>query len=265
MFGVSGVDGAGPIWHDFMEEVLKGRPVRNFQRPDGVVEVEVCESSGLLATPYCPRRKRELFIAGTEPMEYDNTYIPFQIDAATGLLWAPGCQGPMVERVYRILPPEAREWGRRNGIPEPPTETCRPIGDAGQVAIRNSQLAIRNSQFALAITKPHPNSTFALTSELPLVFQKIEVAAQVGDALAEVGRARQVLVITHLPQIAARASHHVTVAKRAKGGIATADVAALGGRERVDELARMLGDAGDPMAMRHAKEMLKKGRASVGA
>ena len=85
-----------------------------------------------------------------------------------------------------------------------------------------------------------------------------EVAAQVGDALAKVSRVRQVLVITHLPQIAARASHHIAIAKRAKGGIATADVTALDGQERIDELARMLGDAGDPMAVKHAKEMLRR-------
>lgn len=177
---VTGITGAGPIWHAFMEEVLKGKPVRNFQRPDGVIEVEVCESSGLLATPYCPRRKWEVFIAGTEPTEYDDTYLPVQIDATTGLLWTPGCQGPMVEHVYRILPPEAKEWGRRNGIPEPPTEVCQPTTDSEQAAIRNSRFAIRDSQFALVITSPHPNSTFGLTSELPLAFQKIEVAARAG-------------------------------------------------------------------------------------
>ncbi|MFQ6046881.1 MAG: DNA repair protein RecN, partial [Gemmatimonadales bacterium] len=98
-----------------------------------------------------------------------------------------------------------------------------------------------------------------------LVFDEVdqgiggEVAAQVGEALSHVSRTRQVLVITHLPQIAARASHHVRVAKRARGGIATADVTALEGQRRVDELARMLGDAGDKTAVRHARELLKKG------
>lgn len=85
-----------------------------------------------------------------------------------------------------------------------------------------------------------------------------EVAAQVGDALWQVGRARQVLVITHLPHIAARAAHHLRVAKRPRGGIATADVAVLQDEGRIQELARMLGDAGDPVVVQHARELLKK-------
>lgn len=90
-----------------------------------------------------------------------------------------------------------------------------------------------------------------------------EVAVQVAGALTEVARSRQVLVITHLPHIAAQAAHHVSVAKRAKGGIATADIRVLNGDDRVEELARMLGDAGDPVAVRHAQEMLKRRQVAV--
>jgi DNA repair protein RecN (Recombination protein N) len=61
-----------------------------------------------------------------------------------------------------------------------------------------------------------------------------------------------VLVITHLPAIAARADHHLLVAKRTRGGIATSDVTAIHGEDRVAELARMLGDADGEAARRHA-------------
>ncbi len=97
-----------------------------------------------------------------------------------------------------------------------------------------------------------------------LVFDEVdqgiggEVALQVGDALGQVAESRQVLVITHLPQIAARATHHLAVAKRPRGGVATADVTVLRGKERVQELARMLGDAGDPVVRQHAAELLRK-------
>ena len=63
-----------------------------------------------------------------------------------------------------------------------------------------------------------------------LVFDEVdqgiggEVGAQVGAALAEVAERHQVLVITHLPQIAARADRHLVVSKEARGGIATSDV-----------------------------------------
>lgn len=97
-----------------------------------------------------------------------------------------------------------------------------------------------------------------------LVFDEVdqgigaEVAIQVADALRQVAASRQVLVITHLPQIAARAEHHIVVSKRAKGGIATADMRVVQGEERATEIARMLGDPDDPVVKRHAMELLKK-------
>jgi DNA repair protein RecN (Recombination protein N) len=80
----------------------------------------------------------------------------------------------------------------------------------------------------------------------------------VGEALAEVGKRHQVLVITHLPQIAARADRHLVVSKRARGGLATSDVAAIHGEDRVAELARMLGDPDADTARRHALAMLNR-------
>ncbi len=97
-----------------------------------------------------------------------------------------------------------------------------------------------------------------------LVFDEVdqgigaEVGTRVADALREVGQSRQVLVITHLPQIAAAAGHHLAVAKRARGGIATSDVRVLSGDDRMEEVARMLGDAEDPVVRRHAVELLRK-------
>lgn len=97
-----------------------------------------------------------------------------------------------------------------------------------------------------------------------LVFDEVdqgiggEVANQVGDALREVSARKQVLVITHLPQIAARATRHLCVAKKPEGGVATADVRILSGEDRVKELARMLGSAEDPVVRRHASDLLKK-------
>ena len=99
-----------------------------------------------------------------------------------------------------------------------------------------------------------------------LVFDEVdqgiggETGAQVGSALAEVAERHQVLVITHLPQIAARADGHLVVSKRAKGGIATSDVQVLVGEDRIQELARMLGDAEGDAARRHAQALLRKER-----
>jgi DNA repair protein RecN (Recombination protein N) len=97
-----------------------------------------------------------------------------------------------------------------------------------------------------------------------LVFDEVdqgiggEVGVRVGEALARVaGSARQALVITHLPQIAVYADHHLVVAKGSKGGIATSDVRVATGEARTKEIARMLGDADMETALRHAAELLR--------
>ena len=95
-----------------------------------------------------------------------------------------------------------------------------------------------------------------------LVFDEVdqgiggETGAAVGAALADVAAGHQVLVITHLPQIAARADRHLAVSKLARGGMATSTVDVLHGEDRVGELARMLGDAEGDAARRHAHALL---------
>jgi DNA repair protein RecN (Recombination protein N) len=79
----------------------------------------------------------------------------------------------------------------------------------------------------------------------------------VADALAQVGKRHQVLVITHLPPIAARADRHLLVSKKAKGGLATSDVEVIDGEDRVTELARMLGDPDADTARQHALALLR--------
>jgi DNA repair protein RecN (Recombination protein N) len=83
------------------------------------------------------------------------------------------------------------------------------------------------------------------------------LAAVVADKLGAAARRGQVLCVTHLPQIAARADHHVRVDKTVRGGRSRAAASALTGAERVDEVARMLaGDAVTETARRHARELL---------
>ena len=95
-----------------------------------------------------------------------------------------------------------------------------------------------------------------------LVFDEVDqgiggaTGTQVADALARVARQRQVLVITHLPQIAARAQHHIRITKQEDGSMATADVEVLAGEKRIAEIARMLGDPNDPVLRQHAQELL---------
>lgn len=96
-----------------------------------------------------------------------------------------------------------------------------------------------------------------------LIFDEVDagiggkVGLMVGDAMRRVAGHHQVFAITHLPQIAARAHHHMVVSKGAKGGVTTADIAVVEGASRVHEIARLLG--GDPesqLSRDHAAELL---------
>jgi DNA repair protein RecN (Recombination protein N) len=84
-------------------------------------------------------------------------------------------------------------------------------------------------------------------------------AIAVGRALAEVARHKQVLVVTHLPQVAAHADNHLGVTKRDDGASTTATVRVLDRGERVEELARMLSGSPDSETAReHARELLDR-------
>jgi DNA repair protein RecN (Recombination protein N) len=105
-----------------------------------------------------------------------------------------------------------------------------------------------------------------------LVFDEVDagiggrVGLQVGETMRRVATDHQVFAITHLPQIAARAHHHILVSKAARGGVTAADVGVLEGEARVTEVARMLG--GDPeseLSRAHAAELLSSAEAEAPA
>lgn len=110
-------------------------------------------------------------------------------------------------------------------------------------------------------------TALAGVDEIPcLVFDEIdagvggEVAHRVAERLGSVADRHQVFVITHLPQIAARADAHYRVEKSQAGGRAATRVRLLEGDERVSEVARMLGgDPGSDVSRRHARELLETG------
>ncbi|MHB1786777.1 MAG: DNA repair protein RecN, partial [Acidimicrobiales bacterium] len=96
-----------------------------------------------------------------------------------------------------------------------------------------------------------------------LVFDEVdagiggEAALAVGRALAELAHRHQVLVVTHLPQVAAFADSQVSVTKSEVGGRTLAEARTLSGPDRVVELSRMLsGQPGSAKARDHAKELL---------
>jgi membrane carboxypeptidase/penicillin-binding protein len=190
MLGVSGVSGAGPIWRDVMEMAHKGLPAARFGQPNGLVRAEVCIDSGLLPTQWCTRRRSELFIAGTEPVEFDTVYQPAAVDRCRGGMAGPETAPECVEqRVLRVYPPELREWALAQGIGDP----LSVIGD--RLAVASEQLvaasgsqaqpATRDLQPAtLTLISPDPNSVFRLSAGMPGELQQVRLAARpLGAAL----------------------------------------------------------------------------------
>jgi 1A family penicillin-binding protein len=164
MIEVSGISGAGPIWNEFMRRVLRGQPELEFPVPDGLVRAEVCATSGLLPTPLCPKTRWEWFIDGTVPTAYDSFYQLFTLDRRTGLLADDTTPAEDREdRVYLVLPPEARDWAKRQGIPEPPV---------GAQIVGGADIPAR-------LLSPDPYTTFQLTPLLPEDLQRIRLTVAV--------------------------------------------------------------------------------------
>ena len=80
-------------------------------------------------------------------------------------------------------------------------------------------------------------------------------ALDVGARLARLARHAQVLVVTHLPQVAAYADRHLVIHKSDDGQVTTSGVTALDEDARLVELARMMAGAHTEVAVRHAREL----------
>ena len=105
-----------------------------------------------------------------------------------------------------------------------------------------------------------------------MVFDEVDsgvggkAAVEIGRRLARLARHTQVLVVTHLPQVAAFADTHLVVTKDAHGAITASSVTRVAGAQRERELARMLaGQEDSDHALAHAAELLALGEAEVRA
>ncbi len=134
-----------------------------------------------------------------------------------------------------------------------PGATPKPIGkvaSGGELSRISLAIAVTTSELGEAST---------------LIFDEVDsgvggaVAETVGRLMHKLGQDRQVLAVTHLPQVAACADHHLVVAKRRDKQATTSTVTALAQDTRVAEVARMLGgERLSETTMAHAREMLQQ-------
>ena len=130
--------------------------------------------------------------------------------------------------------------------------TPRPVGkvaSGGELSRIALAIAVTTSQLGQAPT---------------LIFDEVDsgiggaVAQTVGNLMRQLGQDRQVLAVTHLPQVAACADHHLFVSKVQDGQGTASEVRAIDPEARVQELARMLGgDKLSDASLAHAREMLQ--------
>jgi DNA repair protein RecN (Recombination protein N) len=128
-----------------------------------------------------------------------------------------------------------------------PAKPLRAIASSGEIA--RVMLALK--------------TVLAAEDEIPvLIFDEVdanvggETANAVGEKMKQIAAKRQVLCITHLPQVAAPADAHYVVTKQVKHGRTLSEITLLDKKSRVTELARMLGGQSDA-ARKHAEALLK--------
>ncbi|MFO7697510.1 MAG: transglycosylase domain-containing protein [Anaerolineae bacterium] len=127
--GAAGVRTAAPLWQKIMIYLHEGKPVEQFERPDGIVTASVDAVSGKLPTEYTPSTREEVFIAGTVPTEHDDIHVPFQIDRTTGQIATPYCPPENIDTVvFTVFPPDAADWVAEQGLQQPPVELCSAHG-----------------------------------------------------------------------------------------------------------------------------------------
>jgi DNA repair protein RecN (Recombination protein N) len=133
-----------------------------------------------------------------------------------------------------------------------PGSTPRPVGkvaSGGELSRIALAIAVTTSQLGTAQT---------------LIFDEVDsgvggaVAETVGRLMKQLGIDRQVLAVTHLPQVAACADHHLVVSKHNDAQGTASQVNSLGADARVNEIARMLGgEKISEATLAHAREMLQ--------
>ncbi len=158
---------------------------------------------------------------------------------------------------------------RLEALPEPAQSGLEDVhflvaGHAGSTPRAVGKVASGGelSRIALAIAV----TTSRLGTAQTLIFDEVDsgvggaVAETVGRLMKQLGVDRQVLAVTHLPQVAACADHHLVVSKKTQDKGTVSTVAPVTGEQRVGEIGRMLGGeklSGTTLA--HAKEMLQSG------
>ncbi|HKQ58543.1 MAG TPA: DNA repair protein RecN, partial [Candidatus Eisenbacteria bacterium] len=191
------------------------------------------------ATQWGPRVTRELV-----PLGLPHATIAFEVESAAGADERPPAQG---------LDQVALRFTANPGEPPRPLQKIASGGELSRVMLALKSVLQEQDRVDL------------------LLFDEVDsgiggaVAQAVGERLRRLSRHRQIICVTHLPMIAALASHHLRVTKSVAGGRTLARVEPVEGESRIAELARMLaGERVTETTRRQARELLEAAPARAG-
>ncbi|MBV6402848.1 MAG: Monofunctional biosynthetic peptidoglycan transglycosylase [Anaerolineales bacterium] len=110
------------LWNALMQVASQNLPAEDWSLPAGVSVINVCDPSGMLPTSDCPNVVNEVFLQGNEPVQADNMYRKYAINRETGLLATVFTLPQLIEeRVYLVVPSDARAWAESAGVAIPPS------------------------------------------------------------------------------------------------------------------------------------------------
>ncbi|HET9906293.1 MAG TPA: hypothetical protein VFQ23_06620, partial [Anaerolineales bacterium] len=110
------------LWNALMQTASQNLPGDGWAVPADVSVINVCDPSGMLPTTDCPNLVSEVFLNGNEPVQPDAMYRRFAINRETGFLATVFTLPQLVEdRVYFVVPADARSWAESAGVEIPPT------------------------------------------------------------------------------------------------------------------------------------------------
>ena len=177
---VSGITGAGPIFHAIMEAVfaqhadatmLASMGVQDNNRidnPDDIQHVEICPLSGQARGPDCPQSIWE-YVPSKVTLPECRWHRKLPLDHRNGLLAGPDCPtGTVTEKLFEVFPPEYAAWAKSQGRALPP-ENYSPNCPEAPSGIE------REAESSLRITEPADGARFVIDPERPVKLQQLTV------------------------------------------------------------------------------------------
>lgn len=179
MRGVSGVSGAGPIFHDVFMTLEKRYAMSWFEMPDTIKKEDVCSLSGKVPTTACPHMISEIFTAKTMPYKNCDMHVLKEIDTRNNLLAGKSCDKNWIqERGFLDLSHSYQNWVEKYGVDVAPREYS-PLcpSDAGEIEKANRDEGVAK------IINPRDKTVYILDVDIPKRLQVLNLRSNYDDGV----------------------------------------------------------------------------------